>query len=162
MFVLLIVTGSKVFSGFVNDILSCLHFDLLNRKPSARDFIKNQSTRDCIDLVPFFSTHSVRVVSSSYFQMFVFATLRSLIFVRNNQGIASKKPNSIHFIYFLIEYFFSFWFLRKTIFLLQVSLVSTWNKCQTIISVVIQVLQITDRWVWLDQSQELLTYCLAL
>ena len=86
MFVLLVVIGSKVFSGFVNDILSCLHFDLLNRKPSARDFVKNQSTRDCIDLVPFFSTHSARMVSFTYFQMFVFVTLRSIIFVRNNQG----------------------------------------------------------------------------
>ena len=37
MFVLLIVTGSKVFSDFMNDILSSLHFDSFNWKPSARD-----------------------------------------------------------------------------------------------------------------------------
>ena len=85
MFVSLIVTGLKVFFDLVNDILSSLHFDLFNWKP-ARDFVTNSSTRYCIELVPFFSTHSVRVVSCTYFQMFVFATLRSLIFVRNNQG----------------------------------------------------------------------------
>ena len=86
MFALLIVTGSKVFYDFVNDILSSLHFDSFNWKPSARDFVTNLSTRDCIELVSFFSTHSARVVSSAYFQMFVFATLRSLIITRNNQG----------------------------------------------------------------------------
>ena len=37
MFVLLIVMGSKGFSDFVNDILSSLHFDSFNWKPSARD-----------------------------------------------------------------------------------------------------------------------------
>ena len=86
MFALLIVTGSKVFYDFVNDILSSLHFDSFNWKPSARDFVTNLSTRDCIELVSFFSTHSARVVSSAYFQMFVFATLRSLIITRNNHG----------------------------------------------------------------------------
>ena len=86
MFALLVVTGSKVSYNFVNDILSSLHFDSFNWKPSARDFVTNSSKRDCIELVPFFSTHSARVVSSTYFQMFVFATLRSLIIIRNNQG----------------------------------------------------------------------------
>ena len=86
MFALLIVTGSKVFYDFVNDILSSLHFDSFNWKPSARDFVTNLSTCDCIELVPFFPTHLARVVSSTYFQMFVFATLRSLIIIRNNQG----------------------------------------------------------------------------
>ena len=86
MFALLIVAGSKVFSDFVNDILSSLHFDSFNWKPSARDFVTKSSTRHCIALVPFFSTHFPRVVSSAYFQMFVFATLRSLIIIRNTQG----------------------------------------------------------------------------
>ena len=86
MFALLIVTGCKVFYDFVNDILSSLHFDSFNWKPSARDFVTNSSKRDCIELVPFFSTHSTRVVASTYFQMFVSATLRSLIIIRNNQG----------------------------------------------------------------------------
>ena len=63
MFVLLIVTGSKVLSDFVNDILSSLHFDSVYWKPSARDLVINSFTRDCIELVPFFSTHSARVVS---------------------------------------------------------------------------------------------------
>ena len=91
MFALLIVTGSKVFYDFVNDILSSLHFDSFNWKPSARDFVTNLSTRDCIEVVSFFSTHSARVVSYAYFQMFVFATLRSLIIIRNNQG-----PSLVH------------------------------------------------------------------
>ena len=86
MFVLLIVMGSKGFSDFVNDILSSLHFDSFNWKPSARDFVTNSLMRDCIELVPFFSTHSARVVSSTYFQMLVFVTLKSLINIRNNQG----------------------------------------------------------------------------
>ena len=46
MFVLLIVIGSKGFSDFVNDILSSLHFDLFNWKPSARDFVTNSSTKN--------------------------------------------------------------------------------------------------------------------
>ena len=33
-----IVTGSKVLSDFVNDILSSLHFDSFNWKPPAREF----------------------------------------------------------------------------------------------------------------------------
>ena len=48
MFVLLIVIGSKGFSDFVNDILSFLHFDSFNWKPSARDcnkFINEQRHR---------------------------------------------------------------------------------------------------------------------
>ena len=64
MFVLLIVIGSKGFSDFVNDILSFLHFDSFNWKPSARDFVTHSSTRDCIELVPFFSTHSASALSS--------------------------------------------------------------------------------------------------
>ena len=80
----------KVFSDFVNGILSSLHFDLFNWKPSALDFVTNSSTCDCIELVPFFSTHSARVVSSTYLQIFVFAT---------------QKPNSIHLKFFvLFEY----------------------------------------------------------
>ena len=86
MFVLLIVMCSKGFSDSVNDILSSLHFDSFNWKPSAQDFVTNSSTRDCIELVPFFFTHSARVVSSTYFQMLVFVTLKSLIIIRNNQG----------------------------------------------------------------------------
>ena len=49
MFALLIVTGSKVFYDFVNDILSSLHFNSFNWKPSARDFVTNSSKRDCIE-----------------------------------------------------------------------------------------------------------------
>ena len=93
MFVLLIVISSKGFSDFVNDILSSIHFDSFNCKPSARDFETNSSTGDCIELVPFFSTHSARVVSSTYFQMLVFATpkvLKSLIITRNN-----KEPSLV-------------------------------------------------------------------
>jgi len=41
LLILLIVTGFKVFSDFVNDILSSLHLDLFNWKPSARDFVTN-------------------------------------------------------------------------------------------------------------------------
>ena len=78
MFVLLIVTGSKVFSDFVNDILIFLLFDPFNWIASARDFVTNSSTRDCFELVQFFSTHSVRLVSSTYLQMCVFDTPRSL------------------------------------------------------------------------------------
>ena len=92
MFVLLIIISSKGFSDFVNDILSSLHFDSFNWRPSAREFVTNSSTRDCIDLDPFFSTHSARVVPSTYFQMFVFATLRSLIINRNNQGLSLVGP----------------------------------------------------------------------
>ena len=91
MFVLLIMTGSKTFSDFVNDILSSLHFDLFNRKPSALDFVTNSSTRDCIELVPFFSINSARVVSSTYFQIFVFAILRPLNIMRSNQGPCKDK-----------------------------------------------------------------------
>ena len=94
MFVFLIVTGSNVFSDFVNDILSSLHFDSFNWKPSAQDFVTNSSMRDCIELVPFLSTYSTRVVSSTYFQMFMFATLRSLIIIRNNQG-PSLSPGEL-------------------------------------------------------------------
>ena len=65
MFILLIVIGSKGFSDFVNDILTSLHFDSFNWKPSAQDFMTNSSMYDCIKLVPFFSTHSARVVSST-------------------------------------------------------------------------------------------------
>ena len=56
MFILLIVIGSKGFSDFVNDILSSLHFDSFNWKPSARDFVTNSSTHDYIELDPFFPT----------------------------------------------------------------------------------------------------------
>ena len=94
MFVLLILIGSKILSDFVNDILSSLHFDSFNWKPSARDFITNSSTFDCIELVPFFSTHSGRAVSSKYFQMFVFATLRLLIIIRNNHAGTARHSDT--------------------------------------------------------------------
>ena len=77
---------NDILSSFVNDILSSLHFDLFNRKPSALDFVTNSSTRDCIELVTFFSTHSEGSIIYIYFQIFVFATFRPLIIMRSNQG----------------------------------------------------------------------------
>ena len=92
MFIILIVIGSKGFSDFVNDILSSLQFNLFNWKLSAQDFVTNSSMCDCIELVPFFSTLSARVVSPTYFQIFVFArSLRSLISIGNRTGPSKIK-----------------------------------------------------------------------
>ena len=165
MFVSLIVTGLKVFFDLVNDILSSLHFDLFNWKPLARDFVTNSSKRYCIELVPFFSTHSARVVSSTYFQMFVFATLRSLIIIINNLRPCKDKlyRSRIQFvrIYFFHLNLFYFDLLGKPSFFCRfLWCLHRINVKQS--SPLLFKFEIKNRYVRLVSRNNFFTYCLPL